>query len=90
MNKNMKYVNDNLALLEQDVVSGRVSFETGMDCVPVEEKERFLRRLNRFISGERLKVSPPERLVELKALDELVTSAIAAAQLKRASRAGTL
>ena len=86
----MTYINDNLAILEQDVVSGRVSFETGMDHVPQEEKERFLRRLNRFISGERLKVSTPERLAELKMLDELVSAGISAAQLKRTSRTVTL
>jgi hypothetical protein len=89
--QNMTYdVNVNLNLLEQDIESGRISFETGIDYVPQEERERFLWRLNRFISNERLKALLPERLSEMKTLDDLVSAAITTAHFKRTSRATAL
>jgi hypothetical protein len=80
----MKYFCGSLVLLERDILSSRISFETGMEHVPREEKDRFLWRLNRLISEERMKFPGAESLARLKDLDELVSAAINAARLGRA------
>ena len=85
MNKT-NYIHVNLNILARDILSGRVSFEVGIGHVPMEEKERFLRRVNRLISEEQVRPSGADRLMQLQALDELVSAAITAAQLQRKSR----